>query len=65
MTMRISQLIDCLKAAQNTHGVLPVCTEEGDIASLDVIPCRDGVQRTTDGVPEASNELVLVFVPAD
>ena len=65
MTMRISQLIDCLKAAQNTHGDLPVYTEESDIASLGVHPCRDGVQRTAGGVPEKSNELVLSFIPAD
>jgi len=63
--MRISQLIDCLKAAQNTHGDLPVYTEISDIASLDVVACRDGIQRTTDGVSEQPNELVLMFFPAD
>ena len=65
MTMKISQLIDCLRAAQEKHGDLPVYTFDSDIKAVDVAACRDGVQRTTDGVPETPNELVLNFVPCD
>ncbi|MEQ3673037.1 hypothetical protein [Pseudophaeobacter sp.] len=65
MTMKISSVINCLKAAMEKHGDLPLYTFDSDIKALDIAPCRDGTQRTTDGVPEKPNELVLEFVPCD
>ena len=65
MTMKISQLIDCLRAAQEKYGDLPVYTADSDVNAVDIAACRDGVQHTADGVPEAPNELVLNFVSCD
>lgn len=65
MTMKISQLISCLKAAQERHGDLPVYTVDSDIKAVDIAACRDGVQRTTNGKPDEPNELVISFVPCD
>lgn len=66
MSMKISQLIACLKAAQEQHGDLPVYTVESDIKAVDIAASRDGIQRTTNGVPdEEPNEIVIAFVPCD
>lgn len=64
--MRISEIIEKLKATKAIYGDLPVFTEDSDIGALEVLPCRDGVQRTIDGEPDGDpNELVLLFHPSE
>ncbi|MFV1591186.1 hypothetical protein VWZ88_01300 [Phaeobacter sp. JH20_36] len=65
MTIKISGLIACLKAAQDKYGDLPIYTTDSDIKSLGVHPCCDGVQTLSDDAPEVPNELVIEFVPCD
>ncbi|MFV1620490.1 hypothetical protein [Phaeobacter sp. JH20_26] len=65
MTIKISGLIACLKAAQDKHGDLPIYTTDSDIKGIDVYPCHEGVQQTADGIPEDPGQLVIEFVPCD
>ncbi|AUR38379.1 hypothetical protein PhaeoP18_04163 (plasmid) [Phaeobacter piscinae] len=63
--MKISALIAQLQLEQQKHGDLPIFTVDSDIGRIHVIPCKDGISRTTNGKPEEPNELVLEFHPAD
>jgi len=62
--MKISDLIDTLRAAQETYGDLPVYTTDSDISRVEIYGCRDGVSRITNGIPETPTELILEFIPA-
>lgn len=62
--MKLSQVIHRLQGAMREHGDLVVYTPEADIGEIIITPCRDGVQRWVDGIPDEPNELVLDFLPA-
>ncbi len=64
MPLTISQVIAKLKKAQAEHGDLPCYTADADISRIQITAGRDGVSRTTNGVPEAPNELYIEFIPA-
>lgn len=62
--MKLSDLIHRLQRALRDHGDLVVFTPDSDIGEVVVTPCRDGVQRITDGIPDEPNELVLELIAA-
>ena len=61
--MTMSQLIGRLEDLMERHGDLPVYFPDTDIRNITATPCCDGVARTTNGVPETPNEIVLEIVP--
>lgn len=59
MTKKISEVIKALEGAQEKHGDLPLYMPETDIGRITFEGAVDGVSRTTDGVPEVPNEIIM------
>lgn len=62
--MKLSSVIHRLQRALRDHGDLEVFMPDSDVGEIVITPCRDGVQRIIDGIPDEPNELVLEFIAA-